>query len=230
MQPKLGRVSRGQSPSLSLRVLIRATALVAEGLGEERLIPLLVRSAAEAVSADTAALYVQPDQVRQRKPDWRLGGYHGADAEVLGALPTSYGEGGGILAPVFRGAREVCERDLLDDAPDDAVVEPRLPFRSLIGVPVRRRDSRHIGVLVVGALKRDAFDEAALQAIRTIGQLIGIGLDNTRLAAGQQSERRRATESAVTLGTVLESVGAGVCVVELDGTVQGDRLLSDGIK
>ena len=29
-----------------------------------------------------------------------------------------------------------------------------------------------------------------------------------------------AAESAVTLGTVLESVGSGVCVVELDGTVR----------
>src|SRR5229473_1448682 len=177
MQLERRRVSRGQSPSLSLRALIRATALVAEGLAEERLVPLLVRCAAEVVVADTAAVYVQPERSRQRKTDWRLSGSHGADAEVLAALPTSYGEGGSILAPVFQGARDVYERDLLDGAPDDAPVEPRLPFRSLVGVPVRRRDSRPIGVLVVGALKADAFDEVAQQAIRSMAQLIGIGID-----------------------------------------------------
>jgi signal transduction histidine kinase/DNA-binding response OmpR family regulator len=228
MQHTLRRVSRGRSPILPLRALIRATALVAEGLAEERLVPLLVRCAAEAVDADTAVVYVQPERSRQRKPDWRLSGTHGGDAEVLAALPTSYGEGGGILAPVFQGARDVYERDLLDGAPADAPVEARLPFRSLVGVPVRRRDSRPIGVLVVGALRADAFDEAGQQAIRTLGQLIGIGIDNARLAIGQVRERRMAAESAVTLGTVLESVDTGVCVVELDGTVRvANKALQD---
>ena len=53
-----------------------------------------------------------------------------------------------------------------------------------------------------------------------MGHLVGIGIDNARLAAGQQRERRKAAESAVTLGTVLESVDSGVCVIELDGTVR----------
>jgi len=98
-------------------------------------------------------------------------------------------------------------------------------------VPVRRRDSRPIGVLVVGALSSDTFDEAAQQAIRSIAQLIGIGIDNARLAIGQLRERRMAAESAVMLGTVLESVGTGVCVVELDGTVRvANKALQDLFK
>ena len=210
---------------------MRATALVAEGLAEERLVPLLVRCAAEAVSADSAAMYVKPERAGQFEPNWRLSGSHGADSAVLAALPTGFGEGGSILAPVFQGARDVYERDLLDGAPADAPVEPRLPFRSLLGVPVRRRDSRPIGVLVVGALSSDAFDEAAQQAIRSIAQLIGIGIDNARLAIGQLRERRMAAESAVMLGTVLESVGTGVCVVELDGTVRvANKALQDLFK
>jgi signal transduction histidine kinase/DNA-binding response OmpR family regulator len=214
-------VPRGQSPTLSLRALIRATALVADGLAEERLVPLLVRSAAEALAADTAAVYLQPERSRHPKPDWRLGGAHGADAAVLAALPTNYGEGGGILAPVFQTARDVYERDLLDGAAEDAPVDPRLPFRSLFGVPVRRRDGRAIGVLIVGAARANAFeDEHAQQLTRSVAQLIGVGIDNARLAIAQLRERRMAAESAVTLGTVLESVGTGVCVVELDGTVR----------
>jgi signal transduction histidine kinase/DNA-binding response OmpR family regulator len=47
-----------------------------------------------------------------------------------------------------------------------------------------------------------------------------VGIDNVRLAAGQQRVRRLVVESQATLGTVLESVGSGVCVVELDGTVR----------
>src|SRR5207244_3986921 len=125
------------------------------GLAEERLVPLLVRCSAEAVGADSAAVYIQPER-KGNKPDWHLSGAHGADPAILAALPASYGEGGGILAPVFQAARDVYERDLLDGAPPDTPVEPRLPFRSLVGVPVRRRDSRAIGVLIVGAVRATA--------------------------------------------------------------------------
>jgi signal transduction histidine kinase/CheY-like chemotaxis protein len=211
-----------------LRALTRATTLVAEGLTEARLLPLLAGCAADAVAADRAAIYLLPDPAGPRKPDWRLAGHWGGDPDVLAALPTAYGEGGGILAPLFQTARDVCESDLLDGAPPDTAVPPRFPVRSLVGLPVRRRDSRCIGVLLVGALKPDAFDEAAQDAVRSMAQLIGIGIDNCRLAAGQQRERRMAAESAVTLGTVLESVGTGVCVVELGGTVRvANKALQD---
>src|SRR5258708_24878370 len=99
-----GWVSRGQSPSASLRALMRATALVAEGLAEERLVPLLVRCAAEAVSADSAAMYVKPERAGQPKPDWRLSGSHGADSAVLAAPPTAFVAGGGSPAPPLPGA------------------------------------------------------------------------------------------------------------------------------
>ncbi len=222
------RVSYGRSPSLSLRALMRVTALVAEGLAEERLMPLLARCTAEGVAADTAAVYVLPDIPRQRNPVWRLSGHHGADAEVLAGLPVAYGRGGGILAPLFQGARDMFELDVLDGAPADADVPARLPVRSLVGVPVRRRDGRPIGALLVGARRAGAFDEAAHRVIRSIGNLLGIGLDNARLAADQQRERRMAAESAVTLGTVLESVSTGVCVVELDSTVRvANKVLQD---
>ena len=42
-----------------LRALTRATALVAEGLSEERLLPLLARCAAEAAGAELAAAPLQ---------------------------------------------------------------------------------------------------------------------------------------------------------------------------
>jgi signal transduction histidine kinase/DNA-binding response OmpR family regulator len=94
---------------------------------------------------------------------------------------------------------------------------------------VRRRDSRVVGALLIGAQRKDAFSaESAQGAVRSLGQLLGVGIDNARLAAGQQRERRMAAESAVTLGTVLESVGTGLCVVELDGTVRvANKALQD---
>jgi signal transduction histidine kinase/DNA-binding response OmpR family regulator len=64
--------------------------------------------------------------------------------------------------------------------------------------------------------------------VRAIAQLLGVGIDNARLTAAQQRERRMAAESAVTLGTVLESVGSGVCVVDLDGTLRlANKALQD---
>jgi signal transduction histidine kinase/DNA-binding response OmpR family regulator len=215
------QVSTGHSPARLLRALSRAAELVSERVTEERLMSLLARCVAEGVEAGFAALYLQPEsQVSQIKPEWRLGGSVGAQADLLAALPTSYGEGGGILAPLFQNGREVVESDLLDGAADDAPVPLQLPARTLAGVPVRRRDSRVVGALLVGATSRAAFNEVAIGAIRSIARLTGVGIDNARLAAGQQRERRMAAESAVTLDTVLGSVGTGVCVVELDGSVR----------
>jgi len=200
--------------------LTHATDLVAEGLVEEKLLRGLARCASEAAGAEMVAVYVQPDPSASGQPAWRLAGHFGGDPEVLAALPRSYGEGGGVLAPLFHNAREVFEADLLEGTPTGSIVPKQFPIRSLAGLPVRSRDSRPIGVLLLGALRADAFDEDSLSVIRTIGHLVGIGMDNARLTAGQQHERRKAVESAVTLGTVLESVRTGVCVVELDGTVR----------
>jgi hypothetical protein len=168
--------------------LIRATALVAEGLSEERLLPSLARCAAEAAGAELAAVYVQPNPYASGLPAWRLGGHYGGDPEVLAALPRSYGEGGGVLAPLFQSAREVCEPDLLgvsgDDA-DGAVPPKQFPIRSLAGLPVRRRDSRPVGVLLLGALRRDAFDDASLSVMRAMGHLVGIGMDKPKPDLGR---------------------------------------------
>src|SRR5450755_400336 len=138
-------------PEPALRTLLRATALVAEGLSEDRLLPLLAQCAAEAAGAELAAVYMQPNPIGAGLLGWRLGGHCGGDREVLAALPRSYGEGGGVLAPLFQGAREVSESDLLDSPAADAVPPKQFPVRSFAGLPVRRRDSRPVGVLLVGA-------------------------------------------------------------------------------
>jgi signal transduction histidine kinase/DNA-binding response OmpR family regulator len=135
-------------------------------------------------------------------------------------LPTVLGTGTGVLAPVFQNAREVYEADLLDGAEDGAAVPQRLPARSIVGVPIRRRGGRVIGALIVGASCRDAFDEIAIATYRSVAHLLGAGVDNARLIAAQQRERRMAVETQATLGTVLESVDTGICVAELDGTLR----------
>jgi signal transduction histidine kinase/CheY-like chemotaxis protein len=203
-----------------LSALTRATGLLAEGLPEERLLPLLARCAAEASAADLAAVYLQPEQTAHANADWYLAGHWGGDRQVLAELPASYGRGGGVLTPLFQSASVTSESDLLNGASDETVLPPQFPVRSLAGLPVRRRDRRFVGVLLVGARRANAFDDDALRVIRAIGQLIGIGVDNVRLAAGQQRERRMVARSAVTLDTVLGSVGSGVCVAELNGTVR----------
>ena len=212
-------MKRGHSPGLLLRAVTRVVALVAEGLSEERLVSLLARTAAESAGADVAAIYLQPDQ-QLTAPAWRLGGHSGGDFEVLSMLPTVMGTGTGILAPLFQSAREVYQPDLLDDPDEARSVPHRIPARSLVGLPVRRRDNRVIGALILGANCRDAFDDVALTTFRSVAQLLGVGVDNARLAAAQQRERRVAVESQATLGTLLESVSSGIAVVENDGTLR----------
>jgi signal transduction histidine kinase/DNA-binding response OmpR family regulator len=135
-------------------------------------------------------------------------------------LPAALGTGAGALAPLFQGAREIYEPDLLDGADDAVPIPPRLPARSLVGVPIRRRDNRAIGALLIGANRRDAFDDVGITTYRSMAQLLAVGIDNARLAVGQQRERRMVIESQATLSTVLESVGSGVCVTEADGAVR----------
>jgi signal transduction histidine kinase/DNA-binding response OmpR family regulator len=202
-------------------VLTRAASLVAEALPEERLVALLAREASDAARADMAAVYLAPERMTgPGKRPWRLSGHEGGDAGVLGSLPLSLGTGGAPLAPLFQNGREVRECDLLDGAPAHEPLPPHLPARSFVGCPIRRRDGRAIGALLVGSKRRQAFDDTTMAAIRALAQLLGVGVDNARLAAAQQRERRMAAESAVTLGTVLESIDSGVCVVDLEGTLR----------
>jgi signal transduction histidine kinase/CheY-like chemotaxis protein len=222
-KPDPPAVAAGES---LVRALTRASALVAEGLSEDRLVPLLAECVAEAVSADVAAVYLHPESPLDRAA-WRLAGHYGADAEILAALPGAYGTGGGALTDLFQRTHEISERDVLDQHASSSL-PPHLPARSLAGVPIRRRDSRIIGVLLVGSRRADAFDEEARVALRTIAALVAVGIDNARLAAGQQHQRRMVVESQATLGTVLESVGSGICVVELDGTLRvANKALQD---
>ncbi|HEV7662007.1 MAG TPA: response regulator [Chloroflexota bacterium] len=207
----------------SSRALSHATSLVAQGLPEARLTSQVTRCAVEAVDADFAAVFLQEEPGQgpsATRPMWRLAGHSDGDQELLAALPRSYGQGGGILAPLFQSARDLHENDLLNGAPEGAPLPVQLPVRSIVGVSIRRPNSRPIGVLLVCSRGSNAFDDQALDTVRSLAQLIGLGIENARLAAGQQRDRRMAAESAVTLGTVLESVGSGVSVVELDGTMR----------
>jgi signal transduction histidine kinase/DNA-binding response OmpR family regulator len=204
---------------LLLRALTRICALVAEGLPEQRLVAQLARATAQATGSDLAAVYLQTDQPNVW-PAWRLAGHWGGDDEVLLKLPTMLGTGGGVLAPLFQASREVYEPDLLDDPDENAAVPHRMPGRSLAGLPVRHRDSRVIGALILGSNEKDAFDWIALATLRCVAQLLGVGIDNARMALSQQRLRRLAIESQATLGTVLESVDSGICVVEPDGSLR----------
>ena len=81
-------ISHAQSPAPLVRALTRASALVAEGLSEDELVPRLAHCIAEAVSADLAAVYLHPEPPLDQAA-WRLAGHYGADAEILAAPYTA---------------------------------------------------------------------------------------------------------------------------------------------
>ena len=103
--------------------------MAADGLTEERLIAQMAHLAMEALGADVAAVYLQPEQPSTQSM-WRLAGHAGGEFELLAMLPVSLGTGAGVLAPLFQSVQEIIEPDLLDGADDDAPLPPRLPARS----------------------------------------------------------------------------------------------------
>jgi signal transduction histidine kinase/CheY-like chemotaxis protein len=209
-------MNQGHSPGLLLRALTRASALVAEGLSEEDLVASLTRMIVEGGSADIAAVYLEPDQAGETTA-WRLVGQTGGDVELLSALPDTLGVD--VLAPLFESCREVYVPDLLD-AQSAGLRSGHLPARSIVGLPIRRRDAGVIGAIVVGAQAKGAFDDMAVATYRGMANVLAAGLDNARLVATRHGERSLLVESESTLGTVLEAVGSGICVIDLDGTIR----------
>ncbi len=107
-------------------------------------------------------------------------------------------------------------------APGERPFEEPLPVPNLVGFPVRDRSGRLLASLVFGSqmYEFDAFDAGVLAAYASLAHMLGVGLDHARLAAEQQRERRRAADARATLESVLESVDAGISVVDLDGRIR----------
>ncbi len=212
----------------ALEAVARATTVATESLPQEQILSRLATVLREGIEAHFCAIYLAASETRAPRGAWRLEAWSGGDPRVLNVVPPNYGEGGGTLAALFQDGREVLEPDLLPGVPKRAPLPAGFPARSACGVPLRRRDGRAIGALVAGAAGAGHFNEDRLTAIRAIGQLAAMTVESAHLAAAQQRDRRMAAESAVTLGTVLESVGSGVCVLDLDGTIRlANRALQD---
>ncbi len=112
---------------------------------------------------------------------------------------------------------------LIAHSPGDANVLATLPLgdqlpgRCLIGFPVRNRDGGLLAALILGSNSEDAFEAEVAAACASLARLLGLGLDNARLIADLQRQRHRASEAQATLESVLESVDAGISVVDLNG-------------
>ena len=162
-------------------------------------------------------MYLSVREGTARGP-WRLVAGSGGDPQQVAELPSTLAEDGGILAPLLREGREL--RSVDPSGLFDQAGVRGLAARTVIGMPLRWRDGRLVGGLVVGSGQPRAFSRTATTCIRAFAHIVATATDNARLVAAQQRELRMAAESAVTLGTVLESVGSGVCVVDLDGTIR----------
>ncbi len=216
------------SSDRALEAVARATAIAAEALPREQMLARLVAAAREGTQVDFCAIYLENPERARARGAWALEAWSGGDARVLGLLPADDGEANGVLAPLFHDGREVDESDLLPGAPSRAAPPPGFPARSTFAVPLRRRDGRAVGAVVAGARRAGHFDDARRTVVRAVAQLAAVAVDNARLAAAQQRDRRMAAESAVTLGTVLESVGSGVCVLDLEGNIRlANRVLQE---
>src|SRR5262249_40924339 len=91
------------------------------------------------------------------------------------------------------GAADVAAVDLVD-----LPLAAQLPTSNLVGFAARRHDGTLLGALILGSNTPDDFESDALTAYASLAGLLGVGLDNARLVADQQRQRRRATEAQAT--------------------------------
>jgi signal transduction histidine kinase/DNA-binding response OmpR family regulator len=132
-------------------------------------------------------------------------------AAELAAIYTASTDTGWPLLAHYPGDSRVLATSLPRD---------QLPSHCLVGFAVRARDGYLLGTLILGASAPEAFDSDTLATCASLARMLGLGLDNAGLIAAQQRERRVAVEAQAMLGSVLESVDAGISVVDHDGTLR----------
>lgn len=147
----------------------------------DRLLEFIIRSAAELVESEGAAILLVDDNTH----DLFFAASTGSDPQELAKIPVPME--GSIAGTVFRQGQPLILNQVADDPRHFRQVGERVKFetRSLLGVPMRIRD-KVTGVLEAVNKRQGAFDETDSETLSIIASQAAVAIHNARLVSALQ--------------------------------------------
>lgn len=185
-----------------LELLTKSSRALNSTLDVDRLLKVIIRIVREAVSAETVSILFY-DARRENMVFELAGGRRGR--EIVG-LRIPIGEG--VVGWVAKHKRPAIVNDLKNDNRYSPALERKLGLktRSIMSIPLRRRN-KMIGVIeAVNCRKPERFTEDDLEIFLALGDHIATAIDNARLyreAERSRLESEHLNQISVALGKAL---------------------------
>lgn len=176
--------SAADLPRLVTRLsrLVDISVTLNSTLDLDRLLEFIIRSAAELVESEGAAILL----VDENTHDLFFAASTGSDPQELAKIPVPME--GSIAGAVFRQGRSLILNHVADDPRHFRQVGEKVKFvtRSLLGVPMRIRD-KVTGVLEAVNKRQGAFDETDSETLSIIASQAAVAIHNARLVSALQN-------------------------------------------
>jgi diguanylate cyclase (GGDEF)-like protein/PAS domain S-box-containing protein len=128
------------------------------------------------------------------------------------------GQNQGAAAAVLAGGRTLIQRDIMNND-EHARMRPRalqFGYQSSIALPLIA-GGKTIGVLVLHAAERDAFDGDEIKLLNELSIDIGFGMANLRARTAQAQAEERSRDNEKRFREIFEQAAVGITRVDLDG-------------
>jgi signal transduction histidine kinase len=177
------RSAAADLPRLVARLsrLVDISVTLNSTLDLDRLLEFIIRTAAELVESEGAAILL----VDENTHDLFFAASTGSDPQELAKIPVPME--GSIAGTVFRQGRPLILNDVAGDPRHFRQVGEKVKFetRSLLGVPMSIRD-KVTGVLEAVNKRQGAFDETDSETLSIIASQAAVAIHNARLVSALQ--------------------------------------------
>ncbi len=203
-----------------LRIAVGEVALeISQELDWDRAVEKALPAAKSALQADAVALWTADSEGRLL----RLTAYEGMPDSKVAAIREIPWDASLLVARVAREQRLLLVERLKDLPAENAIFRQwhRLGFESLVGVPLRGRDSL-VGVMLYMTRASRSYQGPELEAIEAVAGILGAGLDNARLHTqlSRSAEALRESEKRYRqVAAIIDSSEDAVIGTDMAGTI-----------
>ncbi len=173
--------------------LVEVSALINGITDSQELLPAILEVAQRVMEVEAASLFLT-----DARGDLELATASGGSGRPVGAAKITVPRGRGIAGWVLENSEALLVPDAYADPRFFPDVDRRTGFRtrSILCVPLARKESV-IGVLqVLNPMGRQAFDEGDLEAFKAYANLAATAIDKLRTIERQREQQRAAQEFA----------------------------------